>query len=243
MKRLIITVLVLLLLTGCTKQNNTEEDDMSEIKYSGNKCAFNLGFSDGTGFEWMVAYISDNLKVTDSNSRVDREDPASAGGRGFTQIECELTDGSEAILILKYGRPWENDGSFNTYLIKADNGIITDIQKKEHGLYLAFDHEHAFRGDDYLFVFFLKDWNIEEGDNEEKVVFKLKPADEEGWITFSRTEGDYTGDTFRFAAREIVCGEGFIYRTDGVLCDTSEAPWAPQRFFEILEMLDLVNYE
>ena len=175
---------------------------------------------------------------------MDREDPASTGGKGNTHVELVLTGGDEAVIVLKYARPWEREGSFQTFFVSAENGIIKDIQEKEDGLYSDFTSEYEFRGDDYLSLFILKTWEFKLGDDEEKVVYYLKPAQqEEGWVSVTHTEVEMEGRELLFGNTEFLVGEGIIYRKDGILCETVNAAWTDEYLTELLEMLDMVSYE
>ena len=104
---------------------------MKRAEFQDNRCTFNLDFSDGTGFEWAVVFKTDNLEVIDQKGIVERNDPTSTGGRGTTGIECILNEGDEAVLILKYARPWENEGDFLSYYIKAEDGAIKTFRKRK----------------------------------------------------------------------------------------------------------------
>jgi len=242
MRKSLIIILSLLFLWGCSDKG--KDKTMNRIEYSGNRLAINLDFADGTGFEWIIVYKTDNLEKTDQSSRVDREDPASTGGKGNTHVELVLTGGDEAVIVLKYARPWEREGSFQTFFVSAENGIIKDIQEKEDGLYSDFTSEYEFRGDDYLSLFILKTWEFKLGDDEEKVVYYLKPAQqEEGWVSVTHTEVEMEGRELLFGNTEFLVGEGIIYRKDGILCETVNAAWTDEYLTELLEMLDMVSYE
>lgn len=186
MKRLCLLLAVTLLLAACeneqlspsltTQEAETEGQEMKDYSYEGDVCSFALDAADGTGFVWAVAYKTENLEVLEESYRVPRSDPTSVGGRGNKIFSFRLADGKDAVLILKYARPWENGADYHTYRIGVTDGRISEMAEEIVLLHRDLRFENRMTDGGMLGAFVPKAWNAEPCGTEEEPGLRVFPA-------------------------------------------------------------------
>ena len=242
LKRLLIIICVILSLASCTDEKKTEKYTDSPY-YDGQECAFNLRYSAGTGFTWQVIYTSDNVEIIkeEFNSNIQNKNKHITGGSGTYHLECRVTDGEEAAVIVKYWRPWEHTGDYQCYRIRLKDGVINEITEE----ILSITDQELIETDTDNGSFSLvkrSDWDHEEFIEEDKVGFLLKPSGQDRYIRIYYTEDlpDFVTDrTITIAEVSLPVSGNTIYCPNGLVCDFMDADWIEEYKLELMELVDM----
>ena len=226
---------------------------MNKVSFEKREFRIDLNLTSGTGFDWLIVYQSANVSVEPVGFKVDDKGEILCGAPGVKTFQGRVSDDEEGILILKCARPWEGDGSFNTYIIRSKDGSIIDIEKSEQNLYGDFSFE-ANNQDEGMFRLYLpKDWQYKEITDRRRVGLAVSPQGAIGrlemfhstsfkavrlWRKVKKiriTDIEYTA-VMRGSA--IAC----LYGND-TFCVFRDAGWQKKYFLDIIRMLDTVRWE
>ncbi len=259
MKKMVMVLMLLCLLSACQEKEEVieptgtggEDETVDGISFEGRDLFLDLDVSDGTGFEWFPIYKSDNVEKKESSYHVDREDPASTGGRADVGFAFRVNDAEDALLIMKLARPWEPDGSYEAYFIRMKDGSIDSVEDRSASVYGDMQFIFESFGEDWIGVNIPKDWEYEIVEDEEAYGFALRPSGEKECMQLLR----YPSFVCDKEIRKIMIGEkGFDMGLDeegkavclageDIVCLFEDAGWSKDRFYQIIEIVDNVRFE
>ncbi|MBR4471435.1 MAG: hypothetical protein IKS54_09035 [Erysipelotrichaceae bacterium] len=265
MKKILVFLIIFLMISGCTKKEETEDpviespgtgEEMEEkalgwYSFEGKDLDILLALSDGTGFDWLVVNYSDNLAIGDSSYYVDRSDqPDSTGGSGDWRMHCSVTDDEDAWLILKCARPWEGDGDFQSYLIHQENGQIKEVKRRWDSLFQDFELVYEKTDEDAIMLNLLKSFEYEV-DDKDKLVIKIRPIGEKDYLEIWHDDDPDMNHKNMEKKKLTITDKEFVmysdqknvyfYGPDGI-CAKGKISWKDQYFLDIIKTLDTIRY-
>ena len=254
MKKLLLVIIILALFTGCQKKEEPgKEEYMERLSFEGRNFMFNLDFSDGTGFEWYVIYKTPNVEIDKNEIKVIRSDPASTGGEGMYHFEGHVNDDEDGLLILKYARPWEGDGDYQTYQIKSLNGEIKEINDKIEYIYSDFSFIRSVNGGIYFHL--PNTWEYEEYENDEERGYAIRPDGMGSYLEIFHVS-NIELDTSLLKEEKLIIEEKeysmytkeddenflFICNEDNNCLRGNDTGYWKEYFPDIIKILNCVNY-
>ena len=226
---------------------------MNRVSWQGRSFRIELDLTSGTGFDGLPVYKTDNLTVEPIGFKVDDKGEPLCGAPGIKTFEGAVSNDKEAMLILKLARPWEGDGSFNTYVITSKNGSIANIEKSEQSLYGDFTFEDNLQQEGMFRLYLPKDWEAAEITDKRRIGLAVKPDGKDGCLEIFHST-HYRAVRFWQKAKKVLLtdkeytvvmnGNNFacLYGND-IYCVFKDAGWQKEHLPDIIRILDTVRYE
>ena len=265
MKKWITALAVLAVLAGCTETDETEAPEpvdtevqsMNGLSFTDRDFEITLRQTAGTGFEWMTVYQTDNVELGSSSFHVDYGGEPRTGGSGDFRLAGRITNDEDAVLILKYARPWEGEGDYMTYIISSDQGRITDVKADELRHYTDCEFIHTTGTEIFVRTYLPKSWISAPYAEGPETGFRIHPEGTTGSLCLFHTGEDHpeetisgTKQTILIRGREytMITDEQdetimYLYGPDHLGCRSEDAAWWPERFLDIIRILDNSAYE
>ena len=263
-------LVILCLLTACTSQAwpempsggnsklgkdelsvNEESSSTEAVAPAGLVFSITLKVTEGTGFEWMIIYQTENLTLVEDDYLSPAYEHAETGGTGTRTMAWELTDGEKAYLIIDNTRPWEEGFNYyQVYTIWTEDGQTVQSEMKEYNTNFDFEIDFVETDAGYLGLQLLDGWQAEQVEDAEHPAFLIRPEGEKKSIQLVYNP-DYRPGNHQMVSpakiRDIPYVLVFNKRngaleaivSEGEICVISEgAAWANEHFLEIVVMLD-----
>ena len=226
---------------------------MNGISYNGNAFEIVLRQTAGTGFEWLTVYHTDNVITGDSSFYVETNGEPITGGSGDFTLRGSVTDDEDAVLILKYARPWEGEGDYCTFMFTMENGAIKEVRRTDTGLYTDCKAVHISGEKVFVRSFLPKDWAYETYENEQETGFLIRPEGEQDSVRLYYTDTlaaeISSGKTITIRGKEFILATNAndpavfgLYGPDH-LCMSGTASWWQEHFLDLIRILDNSAYE
>ena len=226
---------------------------MNRVSWQERNFRIELDLTSGTGFDWLVVYKTDNLSVEPLGFKTDDDGQILCGAPGIKSFEGSVSNDKKALLILKCARPWEGDGSFNTYVITSQDGSITNIERSQQNLYGDFTFESNNQKEGMFRLYLPQGWEGEEITDKRRCGLAIKPAEAEGKLEIFHS-AHYRAVRFWQKAKKVMITEkeytvvmngndfACLYGND-IFCVFKDAGWQQAYLPDIIRIMDTVRYE
>lgn len=266
MKKLILFLTLLCLFS--VGQNIAEAAEgrrtgMGYVSWDDRTLKLDLHANPSTGFSWLAVYQSENLSTGSRQYQgTDNNKEATTGGPGVDHLSFTVTDDKDACLVLKYARPWEGGGTgtYHSYIIKVENGKITDVACRERMFHKDFTfvagnpEKIGATGKKLRFVASVpKDWEYENVADGDMLGFKVRPRGKEGFCRIGHLRDGVAVDpgknvkTIMIYNKEYTKGRSadgnlVLFNQDRIAWLGGSADWQEEYFPDIVTILDTAAY-
>ncbi len=109
MKKILLALLALALLTSCTtRSRNFEDGDRIDI-HVGEIVTVELPENPTTGYSWDYSFSEDSTVIVVEDKFVQSESKGMVGVGGVHRYSIKGVDDGDTLITFRYHRPWEKD--------------------------------------------------------------------------------------------------------------------------------------
>ncbi len=139
MKRLMLLISIIAVLTSCSTRNrNVEDGDIIDL-HVGEIVTIELEENPTTGYSWVCTFSEDSTVVLVDDRYIAEKSKGMVGAGGVHRYCIKGIDEGDSIIRFSYRRPWEKD----VQSVEEKN-IIFHVTRKRLNISIGLQASHTF---------------------------------------------------------------------------------------------------